>query len=226
MRRPNRLLCGTLLGLAVLVGCAKKPKTDPSGQADATPTPPPSGTTPTGRSQPSTPSKVDGNTPLITGASKVDPVVTPPSAPKAVELTQCRFALVEAALTAAKGKVILVDCWAVWGPPCVATFPKLVEKHEKYKDKGLVCLSVSLDAGRNPPDKVLAFLKQRNATFQNFYMTDLRSDDPKMDARLGAIEFIPHAALFNKKGEKVWHGNPGGPNEAKLTAMIDSELAK
>ena len=144
--------------------------------------------------------------------------------PGSIELAQGQFDKVEAALTAAKGKVVLVDCWAVWCPPCVATFPKLVEKHEKYKGKGLVCLSVSLDAGRNTPDKVLAFLKQRNATFQNFYLAN--PGDPKMDARFGKIEFIPYAVLFNKQGEKIWHGNPGGANESKVTGMIETELAK
>jgi len=39
-----------------------------------------------------------------------------------------------------KGKVVFLDFWAVWCPPCIATFPHLREWNEKYGDKGLVMI--------------------------------------------------------------------------------------
>jgi thiol-disulfide isomerase/thioredoxin len=42
-----------------------------------------------------------------------------------------------------KGKVVLVDFWAVWCPPCIESFPKLQEWRKKYSDKGLVIIGVS-----------------------------------------------------------------------------------
>lgn len=50
-----------------------------------------------------------------------------------------------AALTDAdlKGKVVLIDFWAVWCGPCIATFPHLNEWREKYGDKGFVIVGAT-----------------------------------------------------------------------------------
>src|SRR5262245_44243217 len=74
-----------------------------------------------------------------------------------------------------KGKVVLVDFWATWCGPCVKKFPHLVELHKKYAEKGLVCVSVSMDEYGDDGDsreKVQKFLKEKGATFPNFLFRD------------------------------------------------------
>jgi len=51
----------------------------------------------------------------------------------------------EYSLSDFKGKVVLLDFWAVWCPPCRASVPFFERLYEKYKDSGLVVIGISLD---------------------------------------------------------------------------------
>ena len=46
-----------------------------------------------------------------------------------------------------KGKVVILDFWATWCPPCVKEIPHFNELYKEYGEKGLVVLGVSLDRG-------------------------------------------------------------------------------
>lgn len=46
-------------------------------------------------------------------------------------------------LSALKGKVVLLDFWAVWCGPCIATFPHLRQWHDEFGDKGLVLVGLT-----------------------------------------------------------------------------------
>lgn len=46
-----------------------------------------------------------------------------------------------------KGKVVLLDFWATWCPPCRASIPAIERLHKLYGAEGLVVLGISLDDG-------------------------------------------------------------------------------
>jgi thiol-disulfide isomerase/thioredoxin len=76
---------------------------------------------------------------IATGKRRAE-LVGKPAAPLAVEAWVNGEALTDADL---KGKVVLLDFWAVWCGPCIATFPHLREWNEKYAEKGLVIIGLT-----------------------------------------------------------------------------------
>ncbi len=60
-----------------------------------------------------------------------------------------------------RGKVVIVDFWATWCPPCRMTIPVLIRLQEKYGEKGLVILGISLDDPQQFPDKYITAFKEK-----------------------------------------------------------------
>src|SRR6267378_8449515 len=95
-----------------------------------------------------------------------------------------------------RGKVVILDLWASWCAPCRMTFPHLVEMHNKYADRGVVCMSVSVD---EPEDKgkALQFLQSQNATFANYLL-----DDGPAGMHYFGVNGIPAVFVYDRDGKK------------------------
>jgi peroxiredoxin len=66
-------------------------------------------------------------------------------------------------LSAYRGRVVLVNLWATWCPPCREEMPSMERLHQRLKDKGFVLLAVSEDEGGAAG--VRAFVEQMKVTF-------------------------------------------------------------
>jgi len=62
-----------------------------------------------------------------------------------------------------RGKVVLVNFWATWCPPCKVEMPLLQSMAERHAAAGLVVLGLSRDQG--PASGVRAFLAERGITY-------------------------------------------------------------
>jgi peroxiredoxin len=54
-----------------------------------------------------------------------------------------------------KGRVVLIDFWASWCPPCKTSFPALDAIYREYEEKGLEVLAVNVDERRRDADSFL-----------------------------------------------------------------------
>jgi peroxiredoxin len=60
-----------------------------------------------------------------------------------------------------QGQVVILDFWATWCFPCRMSIPELVKIQEKYRDKGLVILGISLDNPMRTTNKALMAFKNK-----------------------------------------------------------------
>jgi len=90
-----------------------------------------------------------------------------------------------------KGKVVLLEFWAAWCPPCRASVPGLEKLHKAYRDKGLVLLAVSMDGGGW--DEVRSFIAESGITY-----TVLKGTEDV--AIKYQVRSIPMMLVLNKEG--------------------------
>ncbi|MCC7009234.1 MAG: TlpA family protein disulfide reductase [Acidobacteria bacterium] len=92
-----------------------------------------------------------------------------------------------------KGRPILINFWATWCPPCKAEIPWFVEFAEKYKDKRLAVLGVSVD---DPPEEIRKFA----AEYEINYPMLVGDGQDEFKAAYDAEAVIPVSWLIKPDG--------------------------
>lgn len=100
------------------------------------------------------------------------------------------------------GKVVVVDMWATWCPPCIKEFPGLVELNRDYHAQGVVCVSLccdyqGIDEFQVVKQQALEFLKSQNAAFDNFIAT---TESDALFPQLGILS-IPVVDVYGVDGK-------------------------
>jgi len=93
-----------------------------------------------------------------------------------------------------RGKVVLLDFWATWCGPCKVTIPEMNKLAQKYADKGVVILGISMDEdGWDAVNPFLAKVK--------FEYPVLLSEPDKMKGYDDKLDALPTAILIDKEGK-------------------------
>jgi thiol-disulfide isomerase/thioredoxin len=95
-----------------------------------------------------------------------------------------------------KGKVVFLNFWATWCPPCRAEMPSMESLYQKLKDRGLEIIAVNLGESRN---EVLSFMTQQNLSFPAVLDTR-RTTGTQYNVRA-----IPTSYIIDKRGFIVAH---------------------
>jgi thiol-disulfide isomerase/thioredoxin/tetratricopeptide (TPR) repeat protein len=140
---------------------------------------------------------------------------------------------------ALKGKVVLLDFFAVWCGPCIATFPHLREWHDEYADKGLAIIGVTnyykygwdeeasrpkREAELEPEAERAAmehFVKHHELRHPIAYVTDRDLQQHYF------VSGIPHAVVIDRQGKvRLFRIGSGEANAADLKKAIEESLAE
>lgn len=99
-------------------------------------------------------------------------------------------------LSALKGKVVFINFWATWCPPCIAELPSINTLYQKLSaNKNIVFLMADADG---KPEQALLFLQKKG------YDLPVYTATTTVPAAVAAGT-IPTTVVLNKKGEMVYH---------------------
>ncbi len=93
-----------------------------------------------------------------------------------------------------KGKVVLVNFWATWCPPCQKEMPDLEALYNQYKGQGFVILAFSED---DETQKVAPFIAERKITYP------ILLDPGQKIGNQFEVNGIPKSFIYNRDGKLV-----------------------
>lgn len=94
-----------------------------------------------------------------------------------------------------KGKVVIIDFWATWCPPCRKGIPDLVSLKNEYGKKGFEIIGISVD--RETKDEVVPFMKNQKINYPVVF------GNTTVYNQYGGISSIPTSVIIDKKGNIV-----------------------
>jgi len=93
-----------------------------------------------------------------------------------------------------KGKVVFLNFWATWCPPCRAEMPSMEALYQRFKDQGLEMIAVNMRENR---DRVAGFMTEYKLTFPAAL---------SLDGRIGnayGVQYLPTTLIIDRNNEII-----------------------
>lgn len=139
------------------------------------------------------------------------------------EVNKIRVPDLEKILSAGEDKLLVINFWATWCPPCVKELPHFQKVAKEYNTDKVSFLLVSIDFPSQIDSHLRPFLKKNNVALDVALMMDTDQNEwiDKVDPSWQGN--IPVTLILNNaKKTRIFH--PGDLNESELRNMINSLL--
>ena len=181
MPRTPALLLVIVLVLAAagvgLLASAKSPAPEPSS-------PPPAGG--------ERPTALAPSTAAIDAALRELDLVKPSRSRPAEDFTLPALGGGTFRLSEQRGKIVLLNFWATWCPPCLEEMPAMERLWRKHRDAGFVLVAVSVDSD---PQKVMPFATEHKLTFP------IAFDSKMVVAEKYGVRALPSSFILGRNGD-------------------------
>ncbi|WP_299227747.1 TlpA disulfide reductase family protein [uncultured Psychroserpens sp.] len=124
-------------------------------------------------------------------------------------------------LSDVKGRVTIIDFWASWSKPCRIENPKTVKIYNKYHDKGLEIIGVSLDGNRNqknPKSDWINAIKEDGLNWNHVSSLSYYNDPIVNDYN---IKSIPTTIILDQEGKIVAKNLKGKALALKIEELLN-----
>ena len=119
-----------------------------------------------------------------------------------------------------RGKVVLLDFWAVWCGPCIAEMPNVKQVYDKYKDENFQIIGISLDESR---DTLVGYLEKEGITWPQFFDGNGWKNQV---AKMYGINSIPRMYLIDGEGVVRKANVRGRSLEPAVAELVQENNAK
>ncbi|MCQ8105197.1 TlpA family protein disulfide reductase [Methylomonas sp. SURF-2] len=117
-----------------------------------------------------------------------------------------------------RGKILLVNFWATWCPPCLREIPQFIKWQREYRDRDLQIVGIALD----DQSSVAEYLRQMKV---NYPMLIAGDEGGALAYRLGnIINAVPFSVVVDRQG-RIVHRQPGELTEALFSETVAPLLA-
>lgn len=115
-----------------------------------------------------------------------------------------------------RGKIVLVNFWATWCPPCLSEIPALKAFQTAYAKKGVVVVGINF-MDRIDRQRLLEFKRAKAINYPLVFGESQQLT--KLAYALGGVRGLPVSKLINRKGVVV-ASHIGGLTERDLQSMV------
>jgi thiol-disulfide isomerase/thioredoxin len=105
-----------------------------------------------------------------------------------------------------KDKIYVIECWATWCGPCIASIPEVSKMNTEFKDKGVVIIGMNVWE-RNVP-AVEPFVKKMGEQMNYRVALDDANKTAQTWLAAAGMDGIPCAFIVGKDGKLAWIGHP------------------